>query len=162
MRLFYTAVICVMCGVLCGCEESMTDRAESRNLDVELVKTINNISVENAIIAQRTLYPYHFVADGEQLNELGQRDFAVLARHFKEHPGVLNIRQGQASPELYEARIAQILSGLNQAGVETDRMSISDAMPGGSGMPSEQVITILEEEPTRAGSGQTMRATIGR
>ncbi len=162
MRLFYMAVICLTCAVLCGCEESMTDRGESRNLDVELVKTINNIGVENAIIAQHTLYPYHFITDGEELNDLGQRDFSVLARHFKEHPGVLNVRQGQAGPELYEARVAQILGGLKQAGVETDRMSISDAMPGGSGMSSEQVITILEEEPTSAGSGQAMRATITR
>ncbi len=162
MGSFRTVVICLICSLLIGCEENMTNQGQNPNLDVELVNTINNIGVENAIIAQRTLYPYHFVADGEQLNELGQRDFGVLARHFKEHPGVLNVRQGQASPELYEARIAQVLSGLKQAGVETNRVSISDAMPGGSGMPSEQVITILEEEVGSEGPGQTIQATFTR
>jgi hypothetical protein len=161
MRLFHIAVICLTLGILCGCEETMTD-GESRNLDVELVKTINNIAVENAIITQHTLYPYHFVADGEQLNELGQRDFGVLAQHFKEHPGVMNIRQGEAGAELYEARVAQVLSGLKQAGVETSRMSISDAMPGGSGMSSEQVITILAEEPQSSRTGGTAGTTFTR
>ena len=90
--------ICLVCGLLGGCEEEQADGTPTRTFDVELVNTLNNIEVENAIITQHTLYPYHFVTDGEELNELGQRDLMVLARHFKEHPGVLNIRQGDGTP----------------------------------------------------------------
>lgn len=148
MRLFYVAAVCLTYGVLCGCEENMAvDR--TKDLDVQLVNTINNVQVENAIIAQHTLYPYHFVADGEDLNDLGQRDFGVLAKHFKEHPGILNLRRGQAGADLYEARVAHVMSGLKKAGIETKRMSVADGMPGGPGMPSEQAVTILKESPER-------------
>ncbi len=78
--------ICLACGLLSGCQENRETAGPTKNLDMELVRTLNNIGVENAIIAQHTLYPYHFVADGETLNDLGQRDFAVLARHYAEHP----------------------------------------------------------------------------
>jgi hypothetical protein len=139
-------MICLVCGLLAGCEEEATEGKASKNLDVELVNTLNNIGVENAIITQHTLYPYHFVTDGEKLNDLGQGDFAVLAKHFKEHPGLLNIRRGEASDALYEARVASVMAGLKETGVETSRVSVSDAMPGGTGMPSERVVTILQKE----------------
>jgi hypothetical protein len=109
-----------------------------------LIKTLNNIGVENAIVTQHTLYPYHFVADGAQLNELGQRDAAVLARHFLDHPGLLNIRQGEGvSPELYQARVASVTTLLKQAGIEPGRVNVSDGMPGGTGLRAEKVVTIL-------------------
>jgi hypothetical protein len=141
------------CALASGCEEDARVTA-NRRLDTELVRTLNNIGIENAILAQHTLYPYHFVVDGEQLNELGQRDFAVLARHFTEHPGLLNVRQGDGiAPELYKARIAYVTSRLKEAGIDPQRMSISDGMPGGSGMRSEQVVTILQK--TREASPQS-------
>lgn len=146
MRLCGTLMICLVCGLLAGCEEEATEGKASKNLDVELVNTLNNIGVENAIITQHTLYPYHFVMDGEKLNDLGQRDFGVLAKHFTEHPGLLNVRRGEAGDALYEARVASVMAGLKEAGVETSRVSVSDAMPGGTGMPSERVVTILQIE----------------
>ncbi len=148
MRLSCLVAIGLMCGLLCGCEENQTAGGDGKNLDVELVNTLNNVQVENAIIAQHTLYPYHFVAGGEKLNELGQRDFAVLAKHFTEHPGILNVRRGETAAELYDARVAQVLSQLKEAGIEMGLMSVSDAMPGGPGMPAERVVTIVQEEGT--------------
>jgi hypothetical protein len=86
------------------------------------------------------------VVDGEKLNDLGQRDFAVLARHFTEHPGLLNIRQGGGiSPELYKARVAYVTSRLKDADVDPARVSMSDGVPGGPGMPAERVVTILQK-----------------
>jgi hypothetical protein len=152
MKLCNVLVACVVCGLLVGCEEEVKQSKTTKNLDVELVNTINNVGVENAIITQHTLYPYHFAADGEKLNDLGLSDFAVLAKHFTEHPGILNIRRGETGTELYEARVAYVMSKLKEAGVETNRMSVSDGMPGGAGMPAERVVTILEREagPARA------------
>lgn len=147
MRLYCAVAVCLMCGVLAGCSEQQTADRQDANLDAELVKTVNNIGVENAIIAQHTLYPYHFTANAEELNELGQRDLVVLARHFARHPGVLNIHRGDVPDDLYNKRIAHVLSGLQAAGVEMGRMQISEGMPGGSGMLSEQVVTILERRP---------------
>lgn len=146
MRTSGVVAICLVCGMMSGCEEDARTGADKR-FDKELVRTLNNVAVENAIITQHTLYPYHFVADGEMLNGLGQRDFAVLARHFAEHPGLLNIRQGEGtSPELYKTRVAAVTSRLKEAGIEPGRVSVTDGMPGGPGTRSERVVTILQKE----------------
>ena len=96
MRSLWAVVICVACVLMVGCEDQ-AEKQSKKNLDVELVNTLNNIGVENAIITQHTLYPYHFGVDAGELNELGQRDLMVLARHFKDHPGILNIRRGETA-----------------------------------------------------------------
>ncbi len=146
MRTSGVVALCLACGMMGGCEEDARTAADQR-FDNEMVRTLNNVGVENAIITQHTLYPYHFVPDGERLNDLGQRDFAVLARHFTEHPGLLNIRRGEGtSPELYKARVAYVTNRLKEAGIEPGRVSVSDGMPGGPGTPSERVVTILQKE----------------
>jgi hypothetical protein len=144
-----------------GCQEDAKTAADKR-LDTELVKTLNNIGVENAIITQHTLYPYHFVVGGDGLNELGQRDFAVLARHFAAHPGVLNVRRAEETPsELYQARVAHVTGRLKEAGVEPERVNISDGMPGGTGLRSEKVVTILQKA-TETSTQPSYRETITR
>ncbi len=158
MRSLWAVVICVACMLVVGCEEEQAGNQTTKNLDVELVNTLNNIQVENAIITQHTLYPYHFGVDAGELNDLGQRDLMVLAGHFKDHPGILNIRRGETAAQLYDARVAHVLSQLKEAGVETSRMNVSDGMPGGSGMPAERVVTILQVQveeavPTSMSSG---------
>ncbi len=158
MRLCWTLAACLLCSLLLGCQKSASDNGMDKNIDAELVKTLNNIGVENAIITQHTIYPYHFVTDGEQLNDLGRRDLAVLAKHFTENAGTLNVRRGPTPAALYEARVAQVVQGLKQAGVDTARVTVSDEMPGGTGMPSERVVTILRQPSqgaTITGSNRT-------
>lgn len=145
MRMSGVVAICLVSGLMAGCKEDART-AGNKRLDTELVRTLNNIGVENAILAQHTLYPYHFVSDGDALNELGQRDFAVLARHFTEYPGLLNVRSGDGvSTELYQARIAYVTNRLKEAGVKAGRVSVSDGTPGGPGLRSEKVVTILQK-----------------
>jgi hypothetical protein len=146
MRTSGVVAICLVGGLLSGCGEEDKRTAANQRFDREMVPALNNLGVENAILTQHTLYPYHFVVDGEKLNDLGQRDFAVLARHFTEHPGLLNVRQGEGvPPELYQARVAYVTSRLKDAGVDPARVSISDGMPGGPGVASERVVTILQK-----------------
>jgi len=163
MRLHWTLAVCLTFGVLTGCSEQQTAHQGDGNLDVELVRTLNNVAVENAIIAQHTIYPYHFVADAGGLNELGQRDLTVLANHFKEHPGILNVHRGDAADALYDARIADVLRRLKAAGVDVNRLSVSEGMPGGSGMASERVIAILQAAPqSHITSGAASTGMAGR
>jgi hypothetical protein len=158
MRFYGVVAVCLGCALVSGCEEHAKVKAD-RRLDTELVRTINNIGVENAILAQHTLYPYHFVVGGERLNELGQRDFAVLARHFTEHPGLLNVRQGEAvAPELYQARVAYVTNRLKEAGIAPGRVSISDGIPGGPGVRAEQVVTILQKTRETSPASYTREA----
>lgn len=146
MKLAGMAMACVVWGLLAGCEERVTKEQSDRKLDAELVRTLNNVGLENAIIAQHALYPYHFVPNSGTLNQLGERDLAVLARHFRRYPGELTVRQGEASDAMYEARLAQVVSKLAQAQVTAELMTISDGMPGGTGMSSERTVMILTDE----------------
>jgi hypothetical protein len=118
--------------------------------------------MENAIISQHTLFPYHFVNNSSELNELGRRDLAVLTRHFVKNAGPLNIRRHNTPADLYEARVNLVLDALREAGIEMERMSVSDGMPGGPGMPSERVLIILEETqkdtPSSSASTTTYRS----
>jgi hypothetical protein len=155
MRWYGVFAICLIGSLGVGCQENLHESQSDRNLDAELVSSLNNVGVESAIIAQHTLYPYHFVASGEELNELGLRDLSVLARHFAQHEGILNVRRGETPAELYEARVMCVIEGLKKAGVDTGRMAVADGMPGGSGMPSERVVTVVKRSVERGGSTQT-------
>ena len=159
MRWYGVLAICLIGSLSVGCQENLNESQGDRNLDVELVNTLNNLGVENAVVAQHTLYPYHFVTDGEELNELGRRDLSVLARHFTAHEGTLNVRRGETAPELYQARLTHVIEALKKAGVDTARMVVADGMPGGDGMASERVVTIMEKGFEGGGSAQTTSST---
>jgi len=153
MRRLGVALVCLSLALLAGCQESVRSNAGGQNLDRELVSTLNNAGVEAAIVTQHTLYPYHFVPDGSELNELGERDFSVLADHLSQYAGTLNVRRGETRADLYEARVAYILRELDEAGIETGRVRVRDAMPGGAGMASEQVVEVLKQPLSVSGSG---------
>lgn len=164
MRWYGVLVMFLVCCLAMSCQENLRETQDDRNLDAELVNALNNLGVENAIVAQHTLYPYHFVSDAEELNELGRRDLLVLAGHFRRHEGILNVRRGETPPELYEARLTHTIDELRKAGVDTDRMGIADGMPGGAGMPSTRVINIMERsfEPGSSTPGTSYTGTITR
>lgn len=136
--------VVLFCILTLGCEPSAEQGPDKQLVNRRLINSYNDTAIENAIISQHTLFPYHFVQNGAELNELGQRDLAVLAGHFMKHPGNLNIRRYDTAAELYEARVNTVRERLREAGINVERMSISDGMPGGSGMASERVLTILE------------------
>ncbi|MHC4073071.1 MAG: hypothetical protein ACYTGS_13725, partial [Planctomycetota bacterium] len=156
-----TIVIAVMfCILMVGCEE---DLQENRSLvNRSLVNSYNDIAIQNAIVSQHTLFPYHFVTNGAELNELGQRDLAALNTHFVENAGHLNIRRHNTPAALYEARVNFVRDRLQEAGIDMKRMTISDDMPGGSGMPSESALQILEKEAedTSTGDSTTLQSGI--
>ena len=60
------------------------------------------------------------------------------------------IRKHNISAELYEARVESVRKRLQDAGTNMDRISISDDMPGGSGMASESILVILAKEDESA------------
>ncbi len=153
----------LFCILIIGCGQSVEQGADTHLVNSRLINSYNDTAIENAIISQHTLFGYHFVQNGAELNELGQRDLAVLAGHFAKHPGRLNIRRHNVPAELYEARVNLVREGLQKAGIELERMSISDGMPGGSGMASERVLIILEEESQGAslGTATTSMSTSG-
>lgn len=159
----YSAIIVVATLMLAvGCESgNLNPDYGSRESEAWLVKTYNDVAIENAIIRQHSILPYHFIRNSDELNELGSRDLAILAGHYSKHPGRLNIRRGSTSPELYESRIKTVLNLMSKAGVKTQKIDVTDGLPGGEGMASHEVTFILAREydihgdaPTSYGEGQ--------
>ena len=109
-------------------------------------------SLQRAIVVQSTLFPYHFVPDSAELNELGQRDLLVLARHFEKHSGNLAVRPGD-TPALGEARIRAVIEALTAAGVARDHVNVRDGLPGGEGLASARVLEIMKSALVLSGAG---------
>ena len=152
MKLSTIVTVSVFCFLIAGCAENVQEGPDKQLINAELVNSFNDIAMQNAIISQHTLFPYHFVKNGAELNELGQRDLATLTKHFMQNPGRLNVRRDSVSTDLYEARVNAVLDQLKEAGIDMERISISDGMPGGPGMSSEKVLVILEQTPESAGT----------
>ncbi len=133
--------------LLIGCEggERIHDDAPYGSTGVPMVQMMNTESVDNGILAQHTLFPHHFVVNAAKLNELGRRDLGVLARHFLTAPGQVNVRRGVATAQLYEARVATVRQEMIDVGVDPERITIDSGLPGGSGMSSDFVLSVIED-----------------
>jgi hypothetical protein len=145
MKLSMTIMTIWFCVLVIGCQENVQNNSNNHLINSQLVKSYNDIAMQNAIVSQHTLFPYHFVTNGAELNELGQRDLAALISHFIKYPGRLNIRRHDTAADLYEARINMVHKRLMEAGIDMAHVSISDDMPGGAGVTSERVLITLEQ-----------------
>jgi hypothetical protein len=142
------SLICAV--VFCGCQEEQVDTTtvDQSQVDRKIVDTYSDLAIQNAIIAQHTLYPYHFVNNSPNLNDLGQRDLSVLVQHFQDNPGQLILQQGGTESLLYQSRAQTVYESLLQGGIPDGKIQISDGMPGGNGIASNSIIEILETEKT--------------
>ena len=141
----------LVCGVvLCGCQEQQADtrRVDESQVNRKIVDTYSDLMIQNAVIAQHTLYPYHFVNNSAMLNNLGQRDLAVLVQHFQENPGQLMIHQGKTEAILYQSRAQTVYEKLLAGGIPDGKIKIVSGMPGGDGIQSNAVIEVLQTEKT--------------
>lgn len=78
-------VCCCALALWSACSSVEQTFESQRRADTCFVAGPLETSVENAVISQCTLYPYHFAAYSASLNDLGRRDLNILASHFKEH-----------------------------------------------------------------------------
>ena len=141
-------LLAIAVAVLSGCVKDHT----AAQLDARaqenawMVATPQQDMVRGAVIAQATIYPYHFVHGSAELNELGARDVGYLAEHFVGHAGGMNVRRGATDDTLYEARVKTVRQMLTTAGVPEDRIAISDGHPGGDGLRAERALYVLEQD----------------
>lgn len=152
MKIVTILLLCLATIAAVGCEKIERAMDDPRSLNGAMLNSYNVDAVDHAIIGQHTLYPFHFVTDGARLNELGRRAVDVLAAHFKDFPGALNVRRGRANDALYEARARTVVDALAKAGVDVERMMVSDGLPGGDGVASERVL-IIQERAAQASAG---------
>ena len=108
-----------------------------------LVRDYFNQQADNGLLADRTIRENHFLANSSEFSDLGVRDMAVFARHYRQDPGHLNIRRGGATDELYSARVTAVREYLEDRGVALDRVTVSDGPPTGDGMDMETALFFL-------------------
>jgi hypothetical protein len=161
MKLSMITMTVLFCILIVGCQKNMDEGPNKHLINSQLVNSYNDIAMQNAIVTQHTLFPYHFVTNGAELNELGRRDLAALTSHFMNHAGHLNIRRQNTPADVYEARVNLVHARLQEAGIDMGRMSISDDMPGGTGITSERILVILEQPSKGASSGTSTSFTSG-
>src|SRR5262245_37131576 len=102
-----TSLIVALCLTLPGC--GTLPGTQPRGARVPPAGDLNRgASIDKALLVQKTLFPYHFVLDGSELNQLGERDVQVLAAHFRKSPGTLHVRRGDATAALHEARMRSV------------------------------------------------------
>jgi len=145
-------------GLLAGCAgqfngDSRTPSDPQLNaLDASSVRAIQDTAINNAIVNQHTLFPYHFVTGGATLNDLGKRDLGVLLAHCQSlaptppNAFAVSVRRGNADNGLYDARVAAVKSALKDGGLEDGRLQITDGLPGGPGITSDRAVQILAKE----------------
>jgi hypothetical protein len=148
----------LLCGLalVAGCDRAYRTRQiddEVPAANAWMVRTLNDESVENAVIAQRTIYPYHFARDSAELTPVGERDMRILGAHFAHSPGSLSVRRGAEGSDLYQARLRSVGDALTRAGVDPNAIRIADDMPGGEGVNSERAVAILTISNTPAPAG---------
>jgi hypothetical protein len=130
------------------------DPLADRRSDLAAVDTTRDTGIRDAILAEHTIYPYHFEEGTALLNSLGERDLAVLADSFRQNnSGVISIRQGDASDELYAQRTQTIKTALTRLGVVADNVKIGDAPAGGETAEGNDVAQILKVDAAHRDAG---------
>ena len=157
MKKFLTLAVVAALASTFGCE-ALPEASQSQNsADEWLVRQYQDDAIKNAVIAQHTLYPYHFAPNGAVLNPLGEHDLGILAEHFQKYPGQVNVRRGDEGSVLYRKRVESVVDVLKKAGIKSIR--IADALPGGDGMSSERVVKILQGRGQAGSQGAAPTST---
>jgi len=107
--------LCLLLGAACGCNSGAT--ARTADVHAWMVESYNTDAVTQAVVAQHTLYPYDFIDDAAVLNDLGQQHLDILARHFHDYPGTLNLRQDDTPHPLYLQRVAAVSEAMTTNGL---------------------------------------------
>ncbi len=136
----------------------------SRSEDMQIVEAVRDSGVRAAIVAEHTIYAYHFVSNSDELNELGQRDLSVLASHYRAHAsgGMLNVYRTGTSEALYSARVKVVVAALKAQGVNTDQLHVSDGPAGDGKTMSQDVLRDVramhaDSKPFNGSSQSTMQ-----
>ena len=135
-----------------GCQKAHESQWEKGELNRGMVLHHYNHAADQAVLAEQTLFPYHFERNGADLNSLGERDLEILARDYRNNPGTLNVRKGPADDDLYDARVQQVLDSLASHRVDIADMTIADGLVQGEGVLSARALLLDERtaEPVQS------------
>lgn len=144
-------------GLLAGCQSPAHIEESHAPFNAWTMEELTTQQEHNAIIRQRTIFPYHFVPDSAELTQVGERDVAVLADHFsKVSGGQVNLRRGDASEGLYAARAETLRTALAERGVTAGAVTVGDDIVGGDGISSRRALILLERSDESRPAGLSM------
>jgi len=136
-------ILISLCLLSVACYTRPVDRSQ-KDFDRAAVQSYFDDQRVAGVVAEHTVWPHYFAPNSADFTELGQGNLAILASFYRANAGPLAVRRGDESADLYAARIAAVSKALVDAGVEADRIEITDAPAGGPGMPSAKVVQIME------------------
>lgn len=90
------------------------------------------------------------------------RNAVFQVAESQEFPVNLNVKRGDASAELYDARLKAVRKFLEAQGVDTSRIALTDGFAGGDGLPSQQAVVFLIDSyksDKKGGEQQSAKAT---
>lgn len=95
---------------------------------------------DNALLADMSMSPVHFVPHQPELNGNGVRRLTRYASILKTYGGTLHYDGLDDAEPLAKARIARMEEFLTAAGLERDRFSVALGVAGGAGMRATEAI----------------------
>jgi hypothetical protein len=151
------AAVILMAVVVGCCEDPYVDQ-NALMLDRATIEAARMEPIDQAIITQHTLYPYHFAEGKDTLMPLGCHDLQVLVDHYRDQGVAMNVQRGGASQELYDARVRTVAKFIADVGVPEGRIQITQGLPDGPGLAGYWVVKIMaKQEPGKdfqGGGGQ--------
>jgi len=114
---------------------------------------------DNAMLADMSMSPAHFVPHQTELNSLGARRLKRYAEILKIYGGTLRYDGTEESKKLTQDRIAQIRHFLLAEGLDASRVEVQADLAGGDGMNASEAILVRQE--TTFKPGQTSSSSSG-
>lgn len=162
------ALVLVTAGSLSGCSGSRgladppPEIAERRAMNIFSIQAYYDQMIDDAVLREHTLYTYHFVPHRQELNELGRRNLRVLAEGVRDAEAAsINVRRGEESQAVYDARLQAVSDALAQMDVAAERIELRDGFAGGDGVSSNRALLILESDRIRTLGGGGFESRTG-
>ena len=117
--------------------QESADQVEHNRLSVRMAFAEN---VYNGIATERAVYPKDFFAGTADLNELGRQRVNMLIDASRDASGRIAVLRGDASDELFAARVSALRERLAEGGVNHEKVGVGEGLVGGETVSSDRAI----------------------
>jgi hypothetical protein len=153
-----------------GCHEPMTrtNAPPQGHTDYKNELRENYVHMtDNAMLADMSMSPGHFVPHSSELNSLGVARLRRYGEIMSTYGGTLHY-DGPADGDLRPARVAQIETFLLAMGLDPNEFDVEEGIAGGEGMRAEESMaareasSITEESASGDSGGGGLGAMLGQ
>jgi len=150
------AAVVVMVGWwLVGCSENAPSRINSppqghSDRPHDLREDFDYM-IDNALLADMSISPAHFVPHTPELNASGVRRLERYASILSVYGGTLNYDGVDDEETLATERIGRVKSFLIASGLTPETFSVEKGLAGGSGLDATEAVDIRKESKFKAG-----------